>query len=325
VKNSIFITRQIPQAVLDLLKKHGDVEVYSGDKPPDRSEFLKQIRGKHAVLCMLSDRIDKEAMDAASPQCRIFANYAVGTNNIDISEAAKRGIWITNTPGVLDDATADLAWGLLFATARRIVEADSFTREGRFQGWAPMMFLGQDITGKTLGVIGAGRIGSNFARKALAFHMKILYTNPGKNPELEESCRAVYVNLETLLQQSDFVSLHVPLRPDTMHLIGKKELSFMKKTAILINTSRGPVVDEMALVGALESRQIWGAGLDVYEGEPALHSGLAALKNVVLAPHIGSATVETRTRMGLIAAQNIIQALRGETPQNYVHTESIKT
>jgi glyoxylate reductase len=319
MKKKVFITRLIPSPAIELLERHFSVEINSENRALNHTELLEKIRGSHAVLCMLSDQINADAMDAAGPQCRIFANYAVGYNNIDIQAATERRIWITNTPGVLDNATADLAWALLFSVARRIAEADSFTRKGQFQDWAPMMFLGQDITGKTLGVIGAGRIGSNFARKGQAFQMKILYTDPHKNSDLEASCEAERVNLEKLLRNADFISLHVPLLPETRHLIGTKELAVMKKTAILINTSRGPVVDEAALVVALESGTLWGAGLDVYEDEPVLHPGLAALKNVVLAPHIGSATIGTRTRMGTTAAQNIIQALAGKTPPNCVN------
>jgi glyoxylate reductase len=324
VKKKVFITRLIPSPAIEMLERHFLVEKNSENRALNHTELLDKIRGSHAVLCMLSDQIDAGVMDAAGPQCRIFANYAVGYNNIDIQAATERRIWITNTPGVLDNATADLAWALLFAVARCIAEADSFTRKRQFQDWAPMLFLGQEITGKTLGVIGAGRIGSNFARKGQAFQMKILYADPHKNSDLEASCDAEHVSLEKLLKDADFVSLHVPLLPETRHLIGKNELTIMKNTAILINTSRGPVVDEAALVASLESGALWGAGLDVYENEPALHPGLTTLKNVVLAPHIGSATIGTRTLMGTTAAQNIIQALKGEMPESTVNRELLK-
>ncbi|MCM8789178.1 MAG: D-glycerate dehydrogenase, partial [Candidatus Omnitrophica bacterium] len=286
-----------------------------------KNELISKVKGKDAVLCLLTDTIDDEVFQAASPACKIFANYAVGYNNIDIIAATRRKIIITNTPGVLTDATADLAWALLFSVARRVVEADRFTREGKFRGWSPRLFLGMEITGKTLGVVGAGRIGSNFARKAKCFSMRILYYDTKKNYELEQDVGALFVNLETLLKESDFVSLHVPLLPETRHLIGERELALMKKTAILINTSRGPVVDEKALANALKEKKIWGAGLDVYENEPVIEPELTSLDNVVLLPHIASATTETRTKMAIMAAENILAFFRGEIPPNIVNPE----
>ena len=235
----------------------------------------------------------------------------MGYNNIDIAAATENNVIITNTPGVLDDATADLAWALLMAVSRRIVAADKFTRNGAFQAWDPMMFLGRDITGKTLGLVGAGRIGSNFAKKAKAFDMKILYTSLRQNPKIEKELGAIYVDKETLLKEADFVSLHVPLLPSTTHYIGEKEFSMMKKTSVIVNTSRGPVIDEKALVKALKQGEIWGAGLDVYEHEPDIEPELLDMYNVVIVPHIASATMETRTNMGLIAARNIIKVLKG--------------
>lgn len=321
----VLITRAIPEAATDLLKTRFQVEVSPHDRPLTRKELSKRVRGKAGVLCILNDRIDADVMDAAGPQCRIFANYAVGYNNIDVQAASERGIVITNTPGALDHATADLAWALLFAAARRIAEADRFMRSGQFKGWAPMLYLGQDITGQTLGVIGAGRIGSTFARKGRAFDMTILYTDTKRNPELESVCGAQYADLETLLKRSDFVSLHVPLLASTRHLIGTPELALMKSTAVLINTSRGPVVDEAALVQALKSGAIRSAGLDVFEEEPRLHPELPALQNVVLAPHIGSATHATRKHMGLIAARNILRVLNGEPPETCVNPEVLES
>jgi len=271
----------------------------------------------------LTDTIDDEVLKAAD-RCKIFANYAVGYNNIDVESATRRKIIITNTPGVLTDATGDLAWALLFAVARRVVEADAFTRQGKFKGWAPQLFLGQDITGKTLGVIGAGRIGSNFAKKSKGFSMRILYYDVKRDLEFEQEAKAVFVDLDTLLKEADFVSIHVPLVPETRHLIGARELSLMKKNAILINTSRGPVVDEKALVNALKEGKIWGAGLDVYENEPDIEPELLNLANVVLLPHIASATYETRTKMALMAAENILAVFRGEIPPNIVNLEVLK-
>ena len=324
-KPNIYVTRMIPQAAIDLLKEYCDVEINPEDRVLEKQELLRKIKGRDGVLCLLTDAIDSEVFDAAGPQCRIFANYAVGYNNIDVKEATKRGIVITNTPDVLTDATADLAWAILFAVARRIVEADKFTREGKFKGWAPSLFLGMDITGKTLGVIGAGRIGMNFAKKAKAFDMKILYHDISPNIQFENGTGAKYADKETLLKQSDFISLHVPLMPSTFHYIGEKEFSIMKNTAILINTSRGAVVDEKALVKALRNRQIWGAGLDVFENEPDIEPGLVELDNVVIVPHIASATIETRTNMGLIAARNIIQFFRGEKPETCVNEEVLNS
>ena len=310
--------------VIDYLKGYCSVEVNPEDRILTKNELIKEVKGREGVLCMLTDTIDEEVFDATGPQCRIFANYAVGYNNIDVEAATKRSILITNTPGVLDDATADLAWALLFAVSRRIVEADRFTREGKFKSWGPTLFLGRDITGKILGVVGAGRIGSNFARKAKAFGMRILYTSTKPNPQLEKETGAKFVDKSTLLKQSDFVSLHVPLKASTHHCIGEKEFKIMKKEAVLINTSRGPVVDEKALVKALKEGEIWGAGLDVYENEPELEPGLKTLDNVVILPHIGSATIETRTNMGMIAARNIVQLFNGKIPESCVNPEVLK-
>ncbi|MCX7705350.1 MAG: D-glycerate dehydrogenase [bacterium] len=320
-KPAVFITRKIPFPAIELLEKSCDVEINLEDRVLEKKELLEKVKGKDAVLCLLTDVIDDEVFQAAGPQCKIFANYAVGYNNIDVAAATKRKIIVTNTPGVLTDATADLAWALLFSVARRIVEADKFTREGKFKGWAPELFLGMEITGKTIGIIGAGRIGANFAKKATAFSMKILYHDVKRNFELEKDVGAQFVNLEILLKESDFISIHVPLLPETRHLIGEKEFSMMKKTAILINTSRGAVVDEKALVDALKNKRIWGAGLDVYENEPEIEPELPSLNNVVLLPHIASATIETRTKMALMAAENIIAFFKGDVPPNIVNPE----
>jgi lactate dehydrogenase-like 2-hydroxyacid dehydrogenase len=323
-KWNVYVTRRIPESAIAFLGEHCDVEINPEDRELTREELLEKVRGRDAVLCLLTDVIDGELMDAAGSQCKIFANYAVGYNNINLDEATKRGIIITNTPGVLTEATADLTWALLFATARRVVEADKFLRAGKFKGWGPMMFLGLDITGKTLGIIGAGRIGRNFAKKAVGFDMKILYYSNRPDHAFERETGASFVDMETLLHEADFVSIHTPLTPATIHLIGEKELKLMKKTAILINTARGPIVDEQALVTALKNREIWGAGLDVFEHEPELDPGLAELDNVVIIPHIASATIETRTKMGLIAAQNIIAAMKGEEPPTLVNKEVLK-
>jgi len=320
----VYVTRMIPEVVINELKKQFDVEVNPEDRALTRDELLAKVKGRDAVLSLMTDKIDGEVLDAAGPQCKIFANYAVGYNNFDLAAATQRGVILTNTPGVLDDATATHAFALLLATARRIAEADKYVRDGKWKAWAPMFFIGLDVDRKTLGIAGLGRIGSNFARKAKGFDMKIIYTDPNRNPAFEKEFDAKYVDKETLLRESDFISLHVPLLPETQHYIGEKEFRMMKKTAVLINASRGPVVDEKALVKALKEKQIWGAGLDVFENEPALEPGLIDLDNVVIVPHIASATTETRINMGKIAAGNIIKVLSGQAPDTCVNPDVLK-
>jgi len=320
-KMKVFVTRMLPGPAIEILKKHCDVEINLEDRVLSHEELAEKVRGKNGVICLLTDIIDDEIFQAAGSQCKIFANYAVGYNNIDVQSATRRKIVITNTPGVLTDATADLAWALLFSVARRIVEADRFTREGKFKGWSPELFLGQEITGKTIGVIGAGRIGVNFAKKAKCFSMTILYHDVKRIYELEHDAGAKFVDMETLLKESDFISIHVPLLPETRHLIGYREFSLMKPNAIVINTSRGPVVDEKALVDALKNKKIWGAGLDVYENEPEIEPDLLKFPNVVLLPHIASATFETRSKMALMAVENILAFFSGKIPPNIVNPE----
>lgn len=324
IRKKVFVTRQIPEASIASLREQFDVTVNPHDRVLSREELLAGVKGMDAVLCLLTDTIDSEVFEAAGPQCRIFADYAVGYNNIDVAEATKRGLIVTNTPEVLNDATADLAWALLFAASRRVVESDRFAREGKFKGWGPMLLLGRDITGKKLGIIGAGRIGYNFAKKAKGFDMEVLYTSTKPNADMDNQLGARFVDKETLLKESDFISVHIPLTPTTRHYISEKELKLMKKTAVLINTSRGPVIDEKALVQALQSGWIWGAGLDVFENEPDIEPGLMKLDNVVIVPHIASATIETRTNMGLIAAGNIINVLNGNGPDTCVNPEVLK-
>ena len=281
-------------------------------------EIINRIKDIDAILSLLTDGIDKEVMNAAKG-LKVIANYAVGYDNIDIKEAKKRGIIVTNTPGVLTETTADLAWALIFATARRIVEGDKFIRELRFDGWKPTLLLGYDIYGKVLGVIGTGRIGTVFALRSKGFNMKVLYYDKKRNPIVEKECRGKQVTLNRLLKESDFISLHIPLNKDTYHLIAEKEIECMKKTVILINTSRGPIIDEMALADALRKNVIAGAGLDVYEREPSITRKLLRLDNVVLTPHIGSASYETREKMAVMAAQSIIDVLEGKIPKNIVN------
>jgi len=317
---NVFVTRRIPDAGLDLLRDAGvNFEVNPEDRVLTYEELIAGVSGRDAVLCLLTDVVDEPVLQAARG-ARVFANYAVGYNNVDVAAATKRGIMVTNTPGVLTETTADMAWALIMATARRIVEGDRLVRAGEFHGWGPMMLLGVDVFGSTLGVVGAGRIGCAVARRAQGFGMRVLFTDSAPNPEIS-SLNATRVDLDDLLQASDIVTLHVPLLQETHHLIGKRELALMKKSAILVNTSRGPVVDERALVEALKSGLIAGAGLDVYEDEPQLAPGLAECRNAVLTPHTASATIATRNKMAVMAATNLLAALRGDTPPNLVNPE----
>jgi len=314
----VLITRKIPEIAIKMLKKHFQLRINEKDRQLTKKEIIKQAKDVDAILSLLNDKIDKDVMDA-SRNLKIIANYAVGYDNIDIKETIKRNITVTNTPDVLTETTAELAWALLFATARRIAEGDRFIRAGEFKGWQPKLLLGYDIYGKTLGVIGAGRIGTASALRSKGFNMRVLYFNRSKNILMEKKLKAKKVTLAKLLRESDFISLHLPLTKETYHLIGKNEIELMKKTAILINTSRGPIIDEKALAKALEKKRIAGAGLDVYENEPTVTKELLRLENVVLTPHIGSASYETREKMAIISAQSIIDVLRGKTPGNVVN------
>ena len=321
---NIYITRMIQQEMIDTLRASHDVEVSPHDRALTRAELLQQVRGRDAVISMLTDGIDGALLDAAGPQCRIVANFAVGFNNFDLQAATQRGVILTNTPGVLDEATATHAWALLLATARRITETDRYVRAGHWLGWGPLAFLGLDVDHKTLGIAGGGRIGSNFARKAAAFDMKVIYSDVARLPEFERQCGATFVDKATLLRESDFLSLHLPLLPETRHYIGAQELAAMKPTAVLINAARGPVVDEVALVHALRNKVIWGAGLDVFENEPLLAPGLAELDNVVVVPHTASATIQTRLAMAKIAVDNVLSVLKGEPPLTCVNPAVLK-
>ena len=324
MKAKVYVTRRIPQPGIDALMKNCDsVEINEEDRALERRELMEKAAGCDGIVCMLGDRIDRKVMDGAKRVVG-FANFAVGCDNIDVSEATERGILVSNTPGVLTDASAELAWALLFSVARRVVEADRYVRAGRYRGPGPMLFLGGDITGRKLGIIGAGRIGTAMALRSAGFEMEVLYTDLHRNEELESKVGARRVDLDELLAESDFVSVHVTLCEETRHLIGERALKRMKKTAYLINTSRGAVVDEEALVEALRGKKIAGAGLDVYEEEPALAPGLAELANVVLSPHIASATIETRSRMSTMAAESLLAMLAGETPANLVNPEALE-
>ena len=316
----VFITRRIPEAGIKMLREKGyDVEVSDFDGVLPREKLLEKVKGVDAILSLLTDKINSEIFDAAGPQLKIVANYAVGYDNLDIEAAKKRGIMMTNTPEVLTESVAEHAMALMFAISRRIVESDQFMRDGKYIGWAPMLFLGNDLLGKTLGLVGLGRIGAAVAKRMHdGFEMKIIYTDVKRNEELEKQYHLEYKDLESLLRESDFVSVHVPLLPTTKHLIGEQQLKIMKKTAYLINTSRGPVIDESALVKTLKSGEIKGAALDVYENEPKMAEGLIELPNTVLTPHAASATEETRAKMSELAAENIIAALEGKTPPSLI-------
>ncbi len=317
---SVFVTRSIPEAGLELLSREVQVEVNPHDRVLTREELLRGVAGRDGVLCLLTDPIDAEVLSIAS-RAKVFANYAVGYNNIDVAAATRCGICVTNTPGVLTDSTADMAWALLMAVTRRVVESDQFTRQGKFVGWGPKLFIGGDITGRTLGIVGLGRIGIAVAKRAAGFDMKIQYYSRTRNSGFEAEYGAAWRELPELLETSDFVSLHAPATPQTHHMINEQALRRMKRTAYLINTARGNLVDEKALVVALRENWIAGAGLDVFEREPVIEPGLLDLPNVVACPHIASATAATRDLMAVMAAGNLLAVLKGEMPKNPVNPE----
>lgn len=319
---NIYVTRLIPATGIEMLKNAGHtVDVNPDDRVLEKAELISALKAKpyDAVLCLLTDPIDGEVLDAA-PSAKIFSNYAVGFNNINVEEAKKRNVMITNTPGVLTHTVAEHAIGLMLSLTSRIAESDRFTRAGKYHGWGPMMFLGMDLKGKTFGLLGAGRIGYDAALIAKnGFGMNVVYYDVKQSPEIEQAVGAQFrASAEEVLKEADVVSIHVPLLDSTKHLLNKERLAMMKKTAYLINTSRGPVIDEVALVEALKTGVIAGAGLDVFENEPALAPGLAELENVVITPHIASATTETRGKMAEMAAQAILDVLAGKEPQNLV-------
>ena len=295
----------------------GHILVAPQDGPLLREALLKNIKGVSAVMSMLSDRMDGEAMDAAGPQLKVIANFAVGYDNIDIAAAQARNIHATNTPGVLTEATADLAWTLIMSAARRVGEGERFLRKGLWEGWGPRQLLGVSLYGQTLGIFGMGRIGQAVARRGRGFEMPVIYHDANRlDPQHEASLNATYVDKETLLVQSDILSIHCPLMPETCHAFTLSEFQKMKSTAILVNTARGPIVKEDDLCQALRERLIFAAGLDVYEHEPKVHEALLSEEHVVLLPHLGSATIETRNAMACVAAENIITALSGKHPPN---------
>ncbi len=318
----VYVTRWLPASALEILRTHYSVRVWEEvDRAVPRDLLLQEVAEAEGLVCTVSDRVDEELLRQAR-RLRVVSNVAVGYDNIDVAACTRRGIVVTNTPDVLTEATADFAWALLLAAARRVVEADRFTRSGQWRSWSPTLLLGLDVYGRTLGIVGLGRIGAAVARRARGFGMRVLYAQPRRRPDLEAELGLEYRTLEALLAESDFVSLHVPLTPTTRHLIGREQLRRMKRTAILVNTARGAVVDEQALVEALQEGWIRAAALDVYEQEPLpLNSPLLRLENVVLAPHIGSATEATRTRMAELAAENCVAVLTGRRPPTPVNPE----
>ena len=319
----VLITRSFPGPGIDLLRQEGyDVDLFDQDTIIPRAELLARVKGVDALLCLLTDRIDDEVMAAAGPQLKVIANYAVGFDNIDLVAAKKRGIPVTNTPvPEMSESVAEHTIALMLAVTRRIAEGDAFTRAEKYTGWSPTLMLGTDMRGKTLGIIGAGRIGTRVAEIArLGFGMSLVYTSRKPDPELSDRLQAPFLPLDQLLQRADVISIHVPLLPETRHLISTEQFSLMKKEAYLINTSRGPVVDEKALLRALRTKRISGAALDVYEAEPAIDADpsdaleLKTMPNVVLTPHIASASIQTREAMGRLAVANVVAVLSGEAP-----------
>lgn len=322
-KPKIFSSHVLYEEPRRRLADHFDVEYWTGSERPPRPELLRRVAGKDALICLLTEKVDGELLDAAGPNLRIVANVAVGYDNIDIPECTRRKIAVSNTPGVLDETTADFTWTLLLAVARRLVEGDRMARSGEWLQWNFDLLCGTDIWGKTLGIIGLGRIGRAVARRASGFRMHVIYNSTTRAPaEIEQEMHAEYRTQEQVLRESDFLSLHVPLNANTRGLIGHDELSKMKKSAFLINTTRGPVVQEAALVQALEEGAIAGAALDVFEREPLISDGLRR-DNVVLAPHLGSASVETRTKMAMIAAENAIALFEGKRPPTILNPEAL--
>ena len=312
----VLVTREIPRAGLHPLEGF-DVSVLS-EAPPARDDLLEAAEGAEGVLSTVTETIDGELMDAAGDGLKVVANMAVGYDNVDLGAAKERGVIVANTPGVLDETTADVAFMLLLAAARRLGEAERVLRAGRWEWWGPKLFVGPDVWGKRIGIVGLGRIGRAVARRARGFGMEVVYHNRSRKEEAERELGARRMELDELLQTSDFVSVHTPLTGETRHLIGAEELDKMKPLAVLVNTSRGPVVDEAALADALAAGSIFAAGLDVYEEEPRVHPKLLELENVVLAPHIGSGSIETRDKMAVLAAENIRAVLGGEPPKNPV-------
>lgn len=312
MKPILFLTRRIPEPAIKRLEEKFTLKINPYNRALTHQELIEGVKDAEALICLLTDNIDKEVISAA-PKLKVISSYAVGYNNIEVEYATQLGIAVCNTPGVLTETTADLTWALILATCRRISESERFLRKGNFKGWEPMLMLGLDVYGKTLGIIGMGRIGQAVAKRATGFAMRIIYYNdvPVSNTLPFETTET---DLQTLLKEADIITLHLPLTKETFHLIGKEEFALMKENAVLINTSRGAVIDEKELIKALSEKRIFSAGLDVYENEPDIPQELLALENVVLLPHIGSASIETRTKMALLAAENAIAVMEGKEP-----------
>ena len=310
----VFITRKISEKAVDLLRKEKfQVNVYKKDKPISKKELIKNIKDADGVISLLTEKFDKELIDKLS-KCKVIANYAVGFNNIDVIYAAKKKIIVTNTPDVLTDSTADIAMSLILSCSRRLMEGERLIRQGKFKGWQPNLFLGIELKDKIVGIVGAGRIGTEAAIRAKAFKAKIVYFSRSRNYDLEKRTGAVKLSLNSLLKKSDIISIHLPLNEKTYRLLDREKLSLLKKSAIIVNTARGEIVDEKELIKILKQRKIFSAGFDVYENEPSINPELLKLDNVVLLPHIGSATEEARTAMALLAAKNVINVLKGKQP-----------
>jgi glyoxylate reductase len=320
----VLVTRALADEVMQYLDQHCVVTLNDEDRPMRRDRLLAEVKGKRGVLPMLTDRIDEEFLDAAGPDLTVVANFAVGYDNVDVAACTERGVLVTNTPDVLTDATADMTWSLILAASRRVGEGERLIRGGRPWGWAPDFMLGREVTGKTLGIVGLGRIGRAVAARAQGFRMRILYHSRTRRPDAEAGFGAEYRDLPALLTEADIVSVHVSLSEQTHHLFGATEFRAMKSTAVFVNTTRGSVVDEEALAKALKQNEIFAAGLDVYEREPEVHPDLLGLDNVVLVPHLGSATVETRTAMAMLAAENLVAAVEGRRPPSVVNPEVVE-
>jgi glyoxylate reductase len=322
-KAKALATRMLFDEARAILERELDVEYWTGPERITRAELLQHVADKEALICLPTEKVDEELL-AAAPMLRVAATVSVGFDNIDVPACTRHRVVATNTPGVLDETTADFAWTLLMAVSRRLIEGETWVRSGTWPGMDIAQLLGSDVHGKTLGIIGFGRIGKCVARRAQGFKMRVLYNNRNRlTPEVEREAGAEFADLDRLLRESDFVSVHAPLSPETRHLISTEQFAKMKPTAFLINTSRGPLVDEAALVAALEQKKIAGAALDVYEREPIVHPGLVTRKDVVLAPHLGSATLETRTKMAVVAARNVVAVFEGQRPPNPLNPDAI--
>jgi glyoxylate reductase len=323
MRPKLLVTRELVPSVMEALRERFEVDVYDGDGAIAREDLLKRIQGADAALTLLTEKVDAEFFDAAGPQLRIVANHAVGFDNVDVPEATRRGVPVSNTPEVLTETTADLAWALLLAAARRIAEGDRFLRSRTPWIWGPQMMMGVDIHGKTLGVVGFGRIGQAVARRASGFHMKVIYSS-SSGPREVESIDAEHREFDELLREADFVSVNVALNDSTRHLFGDEQFRAMKPTAVLVNTARGPVVDEAALARALKAGEIFAAGIDVFEKEPEVHPELLECENAVIIPHLGSATIDTREAMGMLAAENLFAVFDGGEPSTLINPEAWK-